>query len=212
MKENFKNRLSEIIETSFRFLEMKIANGGITSQNEASFQLELGYILKVVGLLHEFQPDEKFHLEFEKYIDLEERSIKSKTKKARVDIYLEFGNKNQKTNGAIELKFLKKKNQREPNNRYDIFKDISNLEAYKENGIDLCYFYISTDHSHYVNKKKYSDDTADFDFRNGAEYSNEKVLNYKTDKPYGEPIKLKGNYKFTWKAPTKNFYFLKLKI
>ena len=37
----------------------------------------------------------------------------------------------------------------------DIFKDISNLEAYKENGIDLCYFFISTDHSHYVNQKQF---------------------------------------------------------
>jgi len=32
MKENFKNRLNEIIETSFRLLEMKIANGGIISK------------------------------------------------------------------------------------------------------------------------------------------------------------------------------------
>ena len=103
MKENFKNRLTEIIETSFRLLEMKIANGGIISKNEASFQLELGYILKVVGQLYEFQPNEKFHLELENYIDLKIPSIKSKSKKARVDIYLEFGNENHKIKSAIEL-------------------------------------------------------------------------------------------------------------
>lgn len=212
MKENLKNRLIEIIETSFRLLEMKIANGGIISKNEASFQLELAYILKVVGQLYEFQPNEKFHLELESYIDLKKTSIKSKSKKARVDIYLEFGNDENKIKGAIELKFLKKKNHREPNNRYDIFKDISNLEAYKENGIDLCYFYISTDHSHYVNQKIYSIDTDDFDFRDGVEYSKGKVLYYRTKKPYGEPIKLKGSYKFEWEKPTENFYFMKLKI
>lgn len=212
MKENFKNRLNEIIETSFRLLEKKIANGGIISKNEASFQLELGYILKVVGQLYEFQPNEKFHLELENYINLKTTSIKSKSKKARVDIYLEFGNENQKIKSAIELKFLKKKNHREPNNRYDIFKDISNLEAYKENGIDLCYFYISTDHSHYVNQEKYSIDTADFDFRDGAEYKNGKRLNYNTEKPYGDPIELKGNYKFEWTKPSDNIYFMKLKI
>lgn len=212
MKENFKNRLNEIIETSFRLLEMKIANGGIISKNEASFQLELGYILKVVGQLYEFQPNEKFHLELENYINLKTTSIKSKSKKARVDIYLEFGNENQKINSAIEVKFLKRKNHREPNNRYDIFKDISNLEAYKENGIDLCYFYISTDHSHYVNQEKYSIDTADFNFRHGTEYKNGKRLNYNTEKPYGDPIELNGNYKFEWTEPSDNIYFMKLKI
>ena len=212
MKENFENRLNEIIETSFRLLEMKIANGGIISKNEASFQLELGYILKVVGQLYEFQPNEKFHLELESYIDLKATSIKSKSKKARIDIYLEFGNENLKIKSAIELKFLKKINHREPNNRYDIFKDISNLEAYKENGIDLCYFFISTDHSHYVNQDKYSIDTADFDFRDGIEYKKGKILNYNTEKPYGDPIKLNGSYKFKWTEPTDNIYFMKLKI
>jgi hypothetical protein len=212
MKENFKNRLIEIIETSFRLLEMKIANGGIISKNEASFQLELAYILKVVGQLYEFQPNEKFHLELENYIDLKTPSIKSKSKKARVDIYLEFGNQNQKIKGAIELKYLKKRNHREPNNRYDIFKDISNLEAYKENGIDLCYFFISTDHSHYVNQEKYSIDTADFDFRDGSEYEKGKTLIYNTEKPYGDPIELIGNYEFKWTEPSDNIYFMKLEI
>ena len=212
MKEIFKNRLIEIIETSFRLLEMKLANGGIISKNEASFQLELGYILKVVGQLYEFQPNEKFHLELERYIDLEKNSIKSKSKKARVDIYFEFGNDEYKTKGAIELKFLKKKNHREPNNRYDIYKDISNLEAYKKNGIDICYFYISTDHSHYVNQKSYSADTADFDFRNDAEYKKGTFLYYNTEKPFGPPIKLNGNYKFEWTEPSENRYFMKLKI
>jgi len=112
----------------------------------------------------------------------------------------------------LNLNFWKKQNHREPNNRYDIFKDISNLEAYKENGIDLCYFYISTDHSHYVNQKKYSIDTADFDFRDGTEYTKGKTLIYNTEKPYGAPIKLNGNYKFKWTEPSQNIYFMKLKI
>lgn len=212
MKTNFKNRLIEIIETSFRLLEMKISNGGIISKNEASFQLELAYILKVVGHLYEFQPNEKFHIELENYIELKEKSIKSNSQKARIDIYLEFGNQNEKINAAIELKFLKKINHREPNNRYDIFKDISNLEAYKDNGIDICYFYISTDHSHYVNQKNYSADTADFDFRNGNKYVSGKTLEYKTKIPYGKPINLKGNYNFNWTNPSENLYFMKLKL
>ncbi len=189
-----------------------MANGGIISKNEASFQLELGYILKVVGQLYEFKPNEKFHLEFENNIVLNNPSLKSKSKKARIDIYTEFGKEKEKVKGAIELKFLKKKNHREPNNRYDIFKDISNLEAYREKDIDICYFYIWTDHSHYVKQKSYSLGTSDFDFRDKKEYREGTILTYSTDKPYGEPIKLKGNYKFKWTKPSENMYFMKLKI
>ena len=212
MIKKYRNRLKEIIEMSFRTLELKLANGGIISKNEASFQLELGYILKVFGQLYEFHPNEKFNLEMESYVDLKEKSIKSKSKKARVDILMTFGNENQKIKSVIELKFLKKKNRGEPNNRYDIFKDISNLEAYKENGIDLCYFYISTDHSHYVNQETYSIDTADFDFRDGVEYQKGTILNYNTAKPDKVPIELQGDYNFKWTEPAENIYFMKLEI
>lgn len=211
MKEKFKDRLKQIIDTSFDLLEMKIANGGIISKNEASFQLELGYILKVVGQLYEFHPNEKFHLELENTVQLKTKSRKSKTNNARIDIYLEFGTENEKVNSAIELKFLKKQNHREPNNRYDIFKDLANLEDYKESGIELCYFYISTDHSHYVNQKEYSENTSDFDFRNGAEYLSGTILEYKTENPYGAPISLKKDYKFNWKTIEK-LHFMKVEI
>jgi len=191
---------------------MKIANGGIISRNEASFQLELSYILKVFGQLYEFHPNEKFNIQMENHIKLKTNSIKSKTKNARVDILLTFGNEEEYAKGAIELKFFKKKNHREPNNRYDIFKDISNLEAYKENGIDLNYLFISTDHSHYVNQTKYSSDTKDFDIRNGANYKSGDILEYKTPKPFGPPIILKGNYEFNWSEPMPNIYFTKIEI
>ncbi|WP_348743869.1 hypothetical protein [Tenacibaculum sp. 190524A05c] len=197
---------------SFRTLEMKLANGGIISKNEASFQLELGYILKVFGQLYEFHPNEKFNLEMENYIKLKSTSIKSNSKNARVDILVTFGTENEFAIGAIELKYFKKKNHREPNNRYDIFKDISNLEAYKENGIDLNYLFISTDHNHYVNQSEYSEDTKDFDIRKGSKYKSGQVLEYRTAKPYGPPIALKGNYEFNWSEPTENIYFTTIEI
>jgi len=97
------------------------------------------------------------------------------------------------------------------NSAYDIFKDLANLEDYKDNGIDLCYFYISTDHSHYVNQKEYSKYTRDFDFRNGKEYISGTRLEYKTKKPYGKPISLTGNYRFNWKT-IENLNFMKVEI
>ena len=212
MIEKYRNRLKEIIEMSFRTLELKLANGGIISKNEASFQLELGYILKVFGQLYEFHPNEKFNLEMESYVDLKEKSIKSKSKKARVDILMTFGTEEESAKGAIELKFFKKKSHGEPNNRYDVFKDISNLEAYKENGIDLNYLFLSTDHSHYVNQSEYSADTKDFDIRKGSKYTSGQILEYRTAKPFGPPIILKGNYEFDWSEPTENIFFTKIEI
>ena len=80
MIDKFRNRLRKIIKMSFRTLEMKLANGGITSKNEASFQLKLGYILKIFGQLYEFHPNQKFNLEMESYVELKENSIKVKIK------------------------------------------------------------------------------------------------------------------------------------
>jgi len=210
-KENQIKLTEEIIETAYRLLTHKLAFGGLTSRNESSFQLEFGHILKTLGQLYEFRLADKFHLEFETYISLNETSIKSKSNRARVDLLLSYQDDNISTKSAIELKFLKKENHREPNNRYDVFKDISNLELYKKHDIDLCYFILATDHSHYFDRTSYSMDTSDFDFRNGKEYKAKTVLQYKTDKPYGKDISLNQNYTFRWDK-INDLYFLKLKV
>ena len=59
---------------------------GLKAKNEAAFQLEFGYILKTLGQLYEFRLVDKFNLEFKTYIKLTEKSIKSKSDRARVDI------------------------------------------------------------------------------------------------------------------------------
>ena len=86
------------------------------------------------------------------------------------------------------------------------------MEAYKENGIDLNYLFISTDHSHYVNQSEYSADTKDFDIRKGSKYISGQILEYRTAKPFGPPIILKGNYEFDWSEPTDSIYFTKIEI
>lgn len=210
-KEKQKKLTEEIIETAYKLLTHKLAFGGLTARNESSFQLEFGYILKTLGQLYEFRLADKFYLEFETYISLNKTSIKSKSDRARVDLLLEYKDDSNATKAAIELKFFKKDNRREPNNRYDVFKDISNLELYKKHGIDICYFILATDHSHYYNKDKYSVDTADFDFRHEKKYKAGTVLQYKTAKPHGQDISLKQDYTFLWDN-INDLYFLKLKI
>ena len=201
----------EIIETAYKLLTNKLAFGGLKAKNEAAFQLEFGHILKTLGQLYEFRLADKFHLEFETYINLTEKSIKSKSDRARVDILIKYQDENSETKTAIELKFFKKENHREPNNRYDVFKDISNLEMYKEHNIDLCYFILATDHLHYVNQENYSIDTSDFDFRDGKTYQANTLLQYNTAKPYGLDLKLKNDYNFEWNN-VNDLYFLKLKV
>ena len=201
----------EIIETSYKLLTNKLANGGLTARNESAFQLEFGHILKTIGQLYEFRLEDKFHLEFETYIPLTTQSIKSKSDRARVDLLIKYQDQKSCTRAAIELKFFKKENHREPNNRYDVFKDLSNLELYKKHNIDLCYFILATDHSHYCYQEAYSPDTSDFDFRHQKIYKAGTTLKYKTAKPYGLDIVLQQDYSFAWET-IKDLYFLKIKI
>ena len=83
-------RVREIIDISYKILIQKIGNGTINAWNEASLQLEFGSILKTVGNLYEFSTDDKFHMEFESGKLLNAITNKSKSKKARIDIYMEL--------------------------------------------------------------------------------------------------------------------------
>jgi hypothetical protein len=210
-KEEQIKLTEEIVNSAYKLLIHKLAFGGLTAKNEASFQLEFGHILKTLGQLYEFRLVDKFHLEFETYINLTEESKKSKSTKARVDLLLKYQDDHTLTKTAIELKFFKRENHAEPNNRYKVFEDISNLELYKMHDIDLCYFIIATDHPHYVNQDNYSADTSDFDFRDKKTYTSGTPLQYKTKTPQGPDITLRQNYTFNWDT-VNDFYFLKLKV
>ncbi len=211
LKDNQIKLTEEIIETAYKLLTHKLAHGGLIARNENAFQLEFGYILKTLGQLYEFRLVDKFHLEFETYIPLTTESIKSKSNRARIDLLIKYQDNNSLTKAAIELKFFKKDSYREPNNRYDVFKDISNLELYKQHEIDLCYFILATDHIHYYNQNSYSANTSDFDFRHNKEYKKGTVLHYNTAKPYGLPVTLTQDYIFKWDK-INDLHFLKIKV
>ena len=206
--------LDELIQQAFKIFANKLANGGIVAQNEFAFQFELGTILKTLGELYEFKLKDKFYLEYETTINLEKESSKSKSKKARIDLLIKYELDGNITQAAIELKYFRKKNQREPNNRYDAFSDIANLESYKMNNIGICYFLVITNHQHYVDQENYSPDTCDFDLRHGKKYLANTVLSYRTPKKpkkYETNIILSQNHDFFWKT-LGNFYFLILKV
>ena len=200
--------LTQLIDQSFNIFCNKFSNGGITANNEFGFQFEFGNILKTLGQLYEFKTEDQFHLSFESNHTIK---IGEKKRKKRIDLFIEYIFNGKLTRVAIEIKFFKKSNRREPNNRYDVFKDLIKLETYKESGIEMCYFLLVTDHQHYVSQEIYSADTADFDFRHGKKYNANTVLQYKTTKPYGVDLVLKQDYNFNWRSNEK-FYFLLLPV
>lgn len=208
-----RTRLIDIVEFSYARMRSKINGGRIEIYNESSLQLHLASILKTTGEMFEYRRSEIFSVELEKpFHHMNGDLSKSGTAKARIDIFIsiEDVSSGEREGCAIELKFYKKANQREPNNRYDIYGDLLNLERYGS----ICgigFLIVGTDHGHYIDKERYSVDTADFDTRHGSAYSAGKELTYRAG-PYGPPITLANSYQFTWDRDLKGISFLKLQV
>ena len=204
--------LKKIIEASYDLLLGQVAKGRIVIHNEASFQLHFAYILKTVGELMQFSPNDTFTIQLETpYLSLGTLN-KSGSSRAKIDIVIGLQNPSEASDCAVELKFIQRDNHREPNNRYDVYKDLHNLEDYVNSGkYNFGLFFISTDHLHYVNQDSYSPDTADFDFRHCTIYEAGRVLEYRTAKPYGGPLTLRNSYHFIWEKAGGNF-FMKLYV
>ncbi|WP_019658116.1 hypothetical protein [Variovorax atrisoli] len=177
-----KERLTQAVDLAYAAMMRKVNGGRIVVETEASLQLQFASMLKVVGELLEAERDEFFTIELEKPITHAEALFgKSGSDRAKIDVYCAFTNAStkEKHGCAIEMKFFKKKNQREPNNRYDVFADLHNLENYGAIA-DQCFMIVATDHPHYVTWDQYSKDTCDFDFRHGGSYAAGTTATYRT--------------------------------
>ncbi len=103
--------LEEVIERSYNLLLAQISNGRITIDNEASFQLQFSYILKVIGEMHQFSPNDLFSIKLETPFLSEKVLAKSNSKKAKIDIIISLENRilpESKVSCAIELKYFKR--------------------------------------------------------------------------------------------------------
>lgn len=208
------DRLIRVFDLAYECLRRKINGGRIRVENEASLQLQFSAILKSVGELLEVERDEFFSIELEKPVALLDGSFgKSGSSKAKIDIWFAYTNASTNTvrSCAVEMKFFKKQNHREPNNRYDVFADIHNLESYGHHA-EQCFMVVGTDHDHYVNQAEYAEATKDFDFREGREYVAGTAATYRTTKGYGEPITLRGSYEFNWDQASGGLHFLSVPV
>lgn len=194
------DRLRHIVTTATAKLFAQIAGGRIRCESEATLQLHLGRIISTVADLELVDSRETISIELEKpLVDASGRSGR-KTSRGRIDIWFRIAKGDgSEARCAVELKFFKRANHREPNNRYDAFSDISRLERCADVA-DIGFSLIATDHPHYHSHPGYSDDTKAFDFRDGATYRAGTPLTYDTVKPYGEAITLGADYEFKWTA------------
>lgn len=210
-----EQRIKQIVTVAYERLCGKITRQRIQVANEASLQLQFASILKTLGELYEESPSERFNIELEKNVTLPGGTFaKSSTEKAKIDIWISL---DDATNGehhacAIELKYFKRANHREPNNRYDAFKDLQNLEQYGD-FVDVGFLLVATDHPHYINQEEYSSDTEDFDFRHGTKYIAGTEMVYRTEKPHGTPpITLGNDYTFEWRIDESGLSFLFVEV
>lgn len=198
-------RLGSIVTKSVSTLFRQIDGGRVRCESEATMQLHLGRIIASVADLELVNERETFSIELEKPLRGENG------KRARLDVWFKLTDEDGRAwRCAIELKFFKRANHREPNNRYDVFENIARLESCGDVA-DLGFVLVATDHPHYVMHEGYSADTAGFDFRDGAAYAAGTVLTYHTGR-YGPPLTLARDYRFGWVAGGKSLYHLLLQV
>lgn len=199
-------RLRNIVHLSVPALFRQIAGGRVECESEATLQLHLGRIIATAADLEIISERETFS------VQLEKRLLGSGGKRGRIDVWFRItDDEGRQWRCAIELKFFKRKNHREPNNRYEVFKDIARLESCGDVA-DVGFMIVGTDHLHYVSNEAYSGATSDFDFRNGATYEAGKTLSYNTGSDFGPPITLARDYQFQWAEGTTSLHYLLVEV
>jgi hypothetical protein len=176
-------RLRKIVNSAVPTLFAQIDGGRVRCESEVTLQLHLGRIITTVADLDIVRQRETFSIELEKPLHDEGG------KRGRIDIWFRLtSDDGAEWKCALELKFFKMTNHREPLNRYDVFDDIWRLERCRDVA-DLGFMLVATDHAHYINYPKYADVARDFDFRHNESYKAYSELNYGTER-FREPITL----------------------
>lgn len=201
-EELFRRALQEVIG--------QVNRGEFGETNEATVQHHLALSLHLLAR----QQDIPFTIIIERRVRRANGSVFPKRLRntAEIDIFFTVGE--EQTRCAVELKLFKRINQREPNNRYDSYADLANLEVYLEDHCDIGFFVLLTDHPHYYDPeyRPHKPDTADFSLRAGHVYQARRELVYRTNNPYGPPLALSRNYTFHWQNDGNEWRFMILRV
>jgi hypothetical protein len=195
-------RIDKIVRRAVAVLYAQIRGGRIPCESEATLQLHLSRIISLVGDL------EMVHARETLAVELEKPFSSSSGERGRIDIWFAITNPETGIERcAIELKFFKEANHREPNNRYEVFKDMARLERCGAIA-DMAFMFVVTDHDHYSHRQRaYSVMTSDFDFRHGKTYRSGTEMTYRTG-GMGPPITLAGDYQFSWEGGADGLRYL----
>ncbi|TBL76078.1 hypothetical protein [Paenibacillus thalictri] len=202
--------LQHIITTSRDILLGQIYHLKVEINNEADLRLHFSYILKKVGELFEFGNDHHLKINLEAPFHSQTTLLKSGSNKSKIDIALEwYGGTHFVSSCAIELKYFLWSGLREPQNRFDVYCDLKNLEEYvQQNALyQMGYFLLGTDNPHYVNQDSYSSATKDFDIRHNTTYKAGTELIYTTRNNTARTVCLSKDYHFQWQQ-VSHYYFL----
>ncbi|WP_416882847.1 hypothetical protein [Marivita sp.] len=159
--------------------------GNFSDFNEATIQHHLAFQLHLDAV---FQRGHDLDITLEKKIRRAAGNFPKKNRAtANIDIFFQLPDDG--TRCAVELKCFHYANHREPNNRYDVYADLANLEIYLEEHADVGVFVLFTDHRHYFDNtyRAMRPATSGFNTREGHQYHVGTELVYDTVDPYGPP-------------------------
>lgn len=198
------------VERAIDRLIEKMNAGAFGEMNEATLQHHLALYLHLDALRRD---QVNINMTIEKKVRRagQLRFPKKESLTASIDVFFE---QEDETRCAIELKCFHAANQREPNNRYDAYADLANLETYLQEHANVGYLVLITDHRHYFDPafREHRAETGDFCIRPDHRYVAGTELIYRKDRPYGPPIILNSNYRFDWRNADNRWRVLMVRV
>jgi hypothetical protein len=201
LAENYTDRISDILDISWRVLKSRFIDGRHEISKEAPFQHYFAHTISTIGESFCSKREDIFHVDLETKID----GIKGKSK------YLDItcGFPNHKASCAIELKFKTARQGAQDHGRIDAFVDIEALELVCDRIFNFGRFYMITDSTPYINKSKKGVGTVfathDGSIINPGEY------HYPSMGREHVHVTLRNTYTFEWEK-INEWYFLQINI
>ncbi len=201
LPENYKDRIDQILETSWSILKSRFLDGRYSIVKEAPFQHYFAHIITEIGDLYCTKRDDLF------LVDLETKYDDVKGKSKYVDITC--GYPKDSITCAIELKFKTERQGAQDHGRIDAFVDIEALELVCEKYADLGRFYMITDSTPYINKSTRGVGTV-FTTHDGAIITS-KQYHYESKGRENVYVNIRNEYQVEWEK-AGDWYFLQIKV
>jgi len=146
LAENYTERISDVLEISWRILKSRFIDGRHEITKEAPFQHYFAHIISTIGESFCTKRNDIF------LVDLETKTEGIKGKAKYLDITCGFPNQNASC--AIELKFKTNRQGAQDHGRIDAYIDIEALELVCNQSFNIGRFYMITDSTPYINRSK----------------------------------------------------------